>query len=503
MQVQVCRQCGNRNTVINKPVKKCNYCGSSDLEAVSETANLGNTSSLTLEEKRALPFKLLISLIILFLLGAIVFWVWQSNALDDEIQLSPSYPSFIDNTAKDNVSMPAVQQQVASVDSNDRLEAEAAREEDSESTGKNNEITNTHEVRQLQQINSNLENTNDTPQEQELFKSSKNTLPDNLKVEQDDSQVITIDTTSSQASLAPVLPDITLPIAQDNNEQLVSNTQSRVNDTEQKPALTPANSVKKPTNSKPQVMGVSEPALVQQDSQVKKESVIKANIEQANDKQVIKKQEVIKPEVIKPEVIKETKPQKSNTALSGQPNYLNQKSSLVNVERNRARNAKRQLDTENGVVYDSATALMWMTCSLGQRWSGQACVGQSSEYLWSEAMSAAEQVSYAGYNDWRLPTRQELNSIVSCTSGRLAFSLDKKGSIKIKNGQKLDGQCVANYSKPTIDVNVFPNTERGLYWSTSHSAVNNYSAWGVFFTKGQLLNFNTSNLGFVRLVRTN
>ena len=35
MKIQVCRQCGNRNTVVSKALKNCNYCGSSDLEDIS------------------------------------------------------------------------------------------------------------------------------------------------------------------------------------------------------------------------------------------------------------------------------------------------------------------------------------------------------------------------------------------------------------------------------------------------------------------------------------
>ncbi|NPA72437.1 MAG: DUF1566 domain-containing protein [Gammaproteobacteria bacterium] len=166
-----------------------------------------------------------------------------------------------------------------------------------------------------------------------------------------------------------------------------------------------------------------------------------------------------------------------------------------------ARKAARQLDRSIGVVTDRHTGLMWMACSLGQTWNGSTCTGNASEHLWSEAVSLATQTKFAGYSDWRLPTRMELHSIVQCSNERRAARLGEKGKPLRVNNKLQDGRCSGEFSAPTIDTSVFPNTVRGFYWSYSHSAYTSYSAWGIFFNSGKDYNFNSSNEGYVRLVR--
>ena len=77
-----------------------------------------------------------------------------------------------------------------------------------------------------------------------------------------------------------------------------------------------------------------------------------------------------------------------------------------------------------------------------------------------------------GHNNWRLPSKKELLSIV-------------------------------NYSKSysAIDGAYFPNTQSGEYWSSSPDAHDSYRAWGVFFNRGQDSGDHKSNTLFVRLVR--
>lgn len=60
-------------------------------------------------------------------------------------------------------------------------------------------------------------------------------------------------------------------------------------------------------------------------------------------------------------------------------------------------------DNGNGTITDQATGLMWMQNDNGEALS------------WEEALPYAENFSFAGYSDWRLPSAKELQSIVDYT----------------------------------------------------------------------------------------
>ena len=60
-------------------------------------------------------------------------------------------------------------------------------------------------------------------------------------------------------------------------------------------------------------------------------------------------------------------------------------------------------DNGDGTIYDNATGLMWMQNDNG--------IGVT----WKDALSYAENFTYGGYSDWRLPDTKELQSIVDYT----------------------------------------------------------------------------------------
>ncbi|MCK9488792.1 MAG: DUF1566 domain-containing protein [Xanthomonadales bacterium] len=94
---------------------------------------------------------------------------------------------------------------------------------------------------------------------------------------------------------------------------------------------------------------------------------------------------------------------------------------------------------QDGTVVHNRTGLQWARCSLGQTWEGSRCTGQAAVYSWDDATDAVAQLNGAtlgGHSDWRLPTAQELMSIVE--------------------------QC---RQAPAININVFPDTPRSGYWT--------------------------------------
>ncbi|MEY6433347.1 DUF1566 domain-containing protein [Thioalkalicoccus limnaeus] len=128
---------------------------------------------------------------------------------------------------------------------------------------------------------------------------------------------------------------------------------------------------------------------------------------------------------------------------------------------------------EQHSVEDTTTGLQWKRCSEGQDWSGGTCTGAALRLNWHQALAHAEGSSFAGHRDWRLPTREELASIV-------------------------EPACV----EPAIDLAVFPGTPSYAYWSATPFEYFVRLAWGVYFNSGRT-GYSPRDFGYfhVRLVR--
>lgn len=154
----------------------------------------------------------------------------------------------------------------------------------------------------------------------------------------------------------------------------------------------------------------------------------------------------------------------------------------------------RYQDNRDGTVTDVKTGLQWMRFCLGQKWHGEIRVGKStSYYTWDEAHQTAEtlnlQSGYAGYRDWRLPTKDELLTLVYCSSGQP------------KTWNYTGECCKGKYKQPTIDQAAFPNTPSSVVWSGSSYANDSNNAWNVDFRDGDAYSSYRGNHGHVRLVR--
>jgi hypothetical protein len=127
---------------------------------------------------------------------------------------------------------------------------------------------------------------------------------------------------------------------------------------------------------------------------------------------------------------------------------------------------------KDGTVTQKTTGLMWMRCALGQEWDGASCIGNAAIFSWREALNAAVLHKFSDYSDWRLPNKNELESIV-------------------------EERCVA----PCINSKAFPATPQSFHWSSTPYAGLASGAWSVDFGFGVVTATEKSGKINVRLVR--
>ena len=120
-------------------------------------------------------------------------------------------------------------------------------------------------------------------------------------------------------------------------------------------------------------------------------------------------------------------------------------------------------DNTKEVVTDSATGLMWQDDA----------AAKTGGKIWADAIDYCEGLSLGGYNDWHLPNRNELKSIVD----RSRYN-------------------------PSIDP-TFQNVDSNSYWSSTTDASGTSGAWAVRFYYGYDRWGDKTHLGYVRCVRDN
>lgn len=144
----------------------------------------------------------------------------------------------------------------------------------------------------------------------------------------------------------------------------------------------------------------------------------------------------------------------------------------------------------NGTVTHKQSGLMWKKCSEGK--AGNNCQGVTKSYTWDEAVENFKQHSFSGYSDWRLPTAEEVQTLVICTNG---VSIDKAW----RTSCMLNG--MSNFIKPTIDIESFPNTSSSYFWTSSEVERDKSHAWIISFYSGSGSWGKKNGKNAVRLVR--
>ncbi len=128
------------------------------------------------------------------------------------------------------------------------------------------------------------------------------------------------------------------------------------------------------------------------------------------------------------------------------------------------------------MVRDNDTGLIW---EVKQNKDGVKDYGNpndaDNEYNWNDAnqkfIDALNSRRFDGYTDWRLPTRDELKTLVITTT-----------------------------TYPAINTGYFPNTQ-SWYWLSTPYVIGTYGAWGVSFGYGYGSSNYKNGYSYVRAVR--
>ena len=114
---------------------------------------------------------------------------------------------------------------------------------------------------------------------------------------------------------------------------------------------------------------------------------------------------------------------------------------------------------------DKQSGLTWQRCSIGQSYKDGTCTGAIKQMTWEEATRAAR-------GGWRLPTRDELETLVT-------------------------NACTA----PALNTEVFPGMDvtQLSYWTST--APDPWLAWLVYFNGGSDFNGLRGSANSVRLVK--
>jgi hypothetical protein len=123
----------------------------------------------------------------------------------------------------------------------------------------------------------------------------------------------------------------------------------------------------------------------------------------------------------------------------------------------------RFADHGNGTVTDNLTGLMWTK-------DAQQIKGTMK---WSDALTACNDLHYAGYTDWRLPNVKELLSLIDYREHDPALPLGHP----------------------------FDNVQIIFYWSSTNYTSFSPHAWGVYLYNGYAYNYYKSTNAYVWSVR--
>jgi hypothetical protein len=129
-------------------------------------------------------------------------------------------------------------------------------------------------------------------------------------------------------------------------------------------------------------------------------------------------------------------------------------------------------EADDGTLRHRRTGLIWQRCPLGQSWDGSDCLGTFAAMNWTTALDTAVDHVQAEKDDWRLPNRNELASII-------------------------ENRCFG----PALDAEAFPSAPVEGFWTSTPVSGGDELVWVVDLNEGAVVARSTDRLLAVRLVR--
>lgn len=173
---------------------------------------------------------------------------------------------------------------------------------------------------------------------------------------------------------------------------------------------------------------------------------------------------------------------------------------LLQKKKHLAENSKKYIQYDNGTVLDTSTNLQWKKCLEGL--SGENCEnGEPLTMFQARLNNYAKKITFAGYSDWRIPTLDELNTLVYCsTNKRKNIIVKANGFIKKEQNKYLNGECALDYDRPTINTKFFPNSNKSV-WTSNYPVSNSRYNYIIDFYDGKVEIYGGFSVRAIRLVR--
>jgi TolB-like protein len=158
----------------------------------------------------------------------------------------------------------------------------------------------------------------------------------------------------------------------------------------------------------------------------------------------------------------------SKAAVKGQAKKVITAQEIIKVN-SELMTTGRFSDNGNGTVKDNLKSLVWQKCSSGL--SGSGCEEGTSEWLsWQAAVSYCDALEANNISNWRLPTLDELQSIVR------------------------------QNATPAINKDMFPKTLTKNYWTITNYGSSSSASWYISFFEGTAGAGSNKTLGYIRCV---